>query len=200
MSTRFARGKGASRSRTFANTLDRLSPDDRVGLVSLPYGTPRVDVTTDRKAIADALGSIAGSTARRDVDMTPGEATSIAARDTRVRPRARGTRRRSRRPWCPTGAPVRAVGENRTGPPRPAAGRIPVRREQRRKDGDSDEHCGQHQTGDQHAALHADALPELVDHGQPTPAEPGAGRQPSPPIPGPGVLISTSPAGRSARR
>jgi len=38
-------GEGRGALKTISDYLGQLRPDDRVGLVSLPYGTPRVDLT-----------------------------------------------------------------------------------------------------------------------------------------------------------
>ena len=76
-------GEGRSAMRAIGEYLDRLGPDDRVGLVSLPYGTPRVELTTNRQIVRDALGQIAGASNRvRDQRMTPGEAAGVALGDT----------------------------------------------------------------------------------------------------------------------
>ncbi len=78
-------GEGRIALKNIADYLDRLGADDRVGLVSLPYGTPRVEPTTDRVAIRNAIGTIAGASNRiRDPQMTPGEAAGIASGNTRA--------------------------------------------------------------------------------------------------------------------
>ena len=62
--------------------LDRLSPDDRVGLVSLPYNSPRVDLTTNRQLIKHAASQIVGaSTSNQDIQMTVGEAAAVEQLD-----------------------------------------------------------------------------------------------------------------------
>ncbi len=76
-------GEGRSAMRAIGEYLDRLGPDDRVGVVSLPYGTPRVELTTNRQVVRDAVGHIAGASNRvRDQRMTPGEAAGVALGDT----------------------------------------------------------------------------------------------------------------------
>jgi VWFA-related protein len=71
-------GEGRVAFRHISAYLDKLGPDDRVGLVSLPYFTPRVDLTTNRRVIKDTFGLIAGSSTRyRENDMLPGEAEGI---------------------------------------------------------------------------------------------------------------------------
>ncbi len=75
-------GGGQIALRNVGEYLDRLGPDDRVGLVSLPYNTPRVEITTDRDRIRKALGEIVGASTRlRESTMTPGEAAAILQRD-----------------------------------------------------------------------------------------------------------------------
>lgn len=76
-------GEGRSAMRAIGEYLDRLGPDDRVGVVSLPYGTPRVELTTNRQIVRDAVGQVAGASNRvRDPRMTPGEAAGVALGDT----------------------------------------------------------------------------------------------------------------------
>jgi len=76
-------GEGRSAMRAIGEYLDSLGPDDRVGLVSLPYGTPRVDLTTNRQMVRDAVGQMAGTSNRiREQRMTPGEAAGVALGDT----------------------------------------------------------------------------------------------------------------------
>ncbi len=78
-------GEGRIALRNVADYLDRLDADDRVGLVSLPSGRPRVEPTSDRVAIRHALGMIVGTSNRiREPQMTPGEAAGIARRDGRA--------------------------------------------------------------------------------------------------------------------
>lgn len=75
-------GEGRGALKTIADHLDRLSPDDRVGLVSLPYGTPRVDLTTNHRLVNEAAGRIAGaSTRNQGAEMTVGEAAAIERLD-----------------------------------------------------------------------------------------------------------------------
>lgn len=44
--------------------LDRLGPDDRVGLVVLPQGVPRLDVTMDHAVVKVAVATINGASNR----------------------------------------------------------------------------------------------------------------------------------------
>ncbi len=58
--------------------VDRLAPEDRVGLVAVPFGTPRVDLTTNRPLVKAAASRIIGtSTRNRGAQMTVGEAAAI---------------------------------------------------------------------------------------------------------------------------
>jgi VWFA-related protein len=76
-------GEGRSAMRVIAEYVNGLDAIDRVGLVALPYGTPRVDLTTNRQLIRDATGLIVGASRRmNEGEMTPGEAASIALGDT----------------------------------------------------------------------------------------------------------------------
>jgi VWFA-related protein len=76
-------GEGRSAMRAIADYVDGLSANDRVGLVALPYGTPRVDLTTNRQLIRDATGLIVGASRRmNETEMSPGEAAAIALGDT----------------------------------------------------------------------------------------------------------------------
>lgn len=76
-------GEGRSAMRAIADYVAGLDAIDRVGLVALPYGTPRVDLTTNRQLIRDATGLIVGASRRtNEIEMTPGEAASIALGDT----------------------------------------------------------------------------------------------------------------------
>jgi len=76
-------GEGRLAMRAIADFSNGLDPGDRVGLVALPYGTPRVDFTTDRKLISEAAGKITGTSRRSSAsDMNPGEAAGIVVGDT----------------------------------------------------------------------------------------------------------------------
>jgi VWFA-related protein len=68
---------------SISDYLDRLNPDDRVGVVVLPQGTIRLDVTTDRAVIKAAMAKITGASNRtRSCEMTPGEAVAVRLGDT----------------------------------------------------------------------------------------------------------------------
>ena len=70
-----------SRSRS-GEYLEQLKPDDRVGIVVLPFGTPRVDLTTNRQLVQDAAAKIAGvSTRNQSGSMTVGEAAAVEQMD-----------------------------------------------------------------------------------------------------------------------
>ncbi len=76
-------GEGRLAMRAIADYANGLAPGDRVGLVALPYGTPRVDFTTNRQLISEAAGKITGTSRRSSgSDMTPGEAAGIFVGDT----------------------------------------------------------------------------------------------------------------------
>ena len=76
-------GEGRVAMRAITEYANGLAPSDRVGLVALPHGTPRVDFTTNRQLISDAAGKITGTSRRAlDVEMTPGEAAGIVVGDT----------------------------------------------------------------------------------------------------------------------
>ena len=75
-------GDGQTAIKSISDYLDKLSPDDRVGIVSLPTGTPRVDLTTNRRLVRNAAGLIVGtSTRNRSCEMTVGEAANIERQD-----------------------------------------------------------------------------------------------------------------------
>lgn len=76
-------GEGRLAMQAIAEYAEGLAPGDRVGLVVLPYGTPRVDFTTNRELIREAAGTISGASRRSaDADMSPGEAAAIVVGDT----------------------------------------------------------------------------------------------------------------------
>lgn len=76
-------GEGRSALRAITEYVDGLDAIDRVGLVSLPYGSPRVDLTTNRELVREAAGLIVGTSRRmNEAEMTPGEAAAIALGDT----------------------------------------------------------------------------------------------------------------------
>ena len=77
-------GEGRTALARIGDYLDRLGAEDRVGLVALPTGTPRVDLTTDRVVVSKALGAIAGMSAQVRDQMTAGEAEAIANGDADV--------------------------------------------------------------------------------------------------------------------
>jgi VWFA-related protein len=81
---RIASGGGMAAMHAFGDFVAGLAPDDRVGLVALPYGRPRVDLTLDRARMRQALGQIAGAGQRRDDAMSVGEAVSIDRGDRKV--------------------------------------------------------------------------------------------------------------------
>jgi len=75
-------GEGRRAMEALADYADGLGPTDRIGLIALPTGNPRVDVTTNREALRDGLSRINGISSRqRRPDMSPGEAHYIASGD-----------------------------------------------------------------------------------------------------------------------
>jgi VWFA-related protein len=73
-------GGGRLAFKGIAGYLARFSREDRIGVMSL-LETPRVSPTTDRAKVADAIGSLVGTSMRfRDRDMTFGEASGVANR------------------------------------------------------------------------------------------------------------------------
>jgi len=73
-------GAGRTAMRGIGEYLDRLAPEDRVGLLTL--ADTRVGTTTDRATIRESVSKLVGVSARlRDKEMTFGEAPGIAARD-----------------------------------------------------------------------------------------------------------------------
>jgi len=76
-------GEGRVAMQAIADYVNGLEPEARVGLVALPYGTPRVDFTTNRQLISEAAGKITGTSRRSSgSDMSPGEAAGIVVGDT----------------------------------------------------------------------------------------------------------------------
>ena len=55
-----ATGGGRGVLKSIGEYLEKLGPDDRVGMVALPFGTPRVDLTPNRQLIKDTAAKIAG--------------------------------------------------------------------------------------------------------------------------------------------
>ena len=77
-------GEGRLAMQGIGDYLARLGRGDRVGLVALPTGDPRIEPTTDRAVIREAVTRLAGVSMRlRDRQMTFGEAAGIAGGDRR---------------------------------------------------------------------------------------------------------------------
>ena len=75
-------GGGKTVMKGIGDYLDRLSPDDRVGLVAAPYNNPRVDLTTNRQLIKEAAAKVVGANTRnQDIQMTVGEAAAVEQLD-----------------------------------------------------------------------------------------------------------------------
>jgi VWFA-related protein len=71
-------GDGAGAMQSIAAFVDGVGRDDLVGVVALPTGVPRVDLTTDREAVKTAVRQIRGRSRKRsECDPTPGEAVAI---------------------------------------------------------------------------------------------------------------------------
>jgi hypothetical protein len=77
-------GGGRVGMRAVSDFVSALGPDDRVGAVALPYGRPRVDLTTNRTLLKQTLGLIVGASQRRDDSMSAGEAFYIDKGDRSV--------------------------------------------------------------------------------------------------------------------
>jgi VWFA-related protein len=78
-------GEGRSAMEAIASHVAKLHPRDLVGLVTLPDGSPRVELTTDHAQVVKAVGQVAGRSQRmRSSDMTPGEAQAISGGNTGV--------------------------------------------------------------------------------------------------------------------
>jgi VWFA-related protein len=77
-------GQGRAAARGLADFVATLPPGDRVGLVALPSGHPRVELTTNRKSVQAALGLIVGAANRRGGHMSLGEAAHIERGDVRM--------------------------------------------------------------------------------------------------------------------
>lgn len=82
---RIRAGEGRAVMASISAFVDGLSPSDRVGLVALPDGTPRVDLTVDHELVRKTAERVAGrSTAGRDSAMSLGEADGIRRGDTKA--------------------------------------------------------------------------------------------------------------------
>ena len=78
--TQIPSGTGRLAMKGIGDYLDRLGPNDRVGVMTL--ADTRVAPTVDRAAVRDAVERLVGTSARlRDREMTFGEAAGIFARD-----------------------------------------------------------------------------------------------------------------------
>jgi len=81
-------GAGAGREvmDTAGRFVDTLSPDDRVAVVTIPFGGPRVDFTTDRERIREQLALIVGREGllAREFGVGISEAVAIVRGDRRA--------------------------------------------------------------------------------------------------------------------
>jgi VWFA-related protein len=78
-------GEGRMAMKAISDYMGGLDATDHVGVVALPYGTPRVDLTTNHQAVRDAAELITGASRRmNESNMTPGEAAAISQGDTRA--------------------------------------------------------------------------------------------------------------------
>ena len=140
-------GRGRTAFLSATALLDRLAPEDRVGVVAFPRG-PRLEFTADRKAVDDTLQQVIGTAQHtlNEVQLSPTEVLSITRGDNRyldpVIDRecqfAFATRRRS--PLAPAGDGELPV-QGRTGG---ALARHPAPR--------ADDGLAQHAAGDRDAA------------------------------------------------
>lgn len=98
-----------------ATFVDGLGPYDRVGLVVLPGGGPRVDLTLDHSRVSEAIRKVVGGSHQGETSlMTPGEASLIARGD---RMAAGGYLGRLGATQCPT--VEYRLGSSRAGAPSP---------------------------------------------------------------------------------
>lgn len=75
-------GEGRLAMQQIAQFVDALPSEDLVGLVVLPYGTPRVELTTDRKILRDTLAKTVGASDQyKSCEPTLGEAASLSTGD-----------------------------------------------------------------------------------------------------------------------
>jgi VWFA-related protein len=71
-------GGGRSAMASLSEYLGRMAPTDRAGFVALPYGTPRVDLTTNHQAVRDAATRVFGArNPLPEILPTVGEAAGI---------------------------------------------------------------------------------------------------------------------------
>ena len=59
-----SQGRGRPVFMSTTELLDRLAPEDRVGVIAFPQG-PRLEFTTDRKAVDDTLQHVVGTASTR---------------------------------------------------------------------------------------------------------------------------------------
>src|SRR5262249_17688141 len=74
-------GTGQLAMRNLSDFVASLAPEDLAGIVALPYGRPRVDLTTERAPVRKAIGQIVGGSSQRDDVMSVGEAAGIEMGD-----------------------------------------------------------------------------------------------------------------------
>jgi VWFA-related protein len=77
-------GEGKVAMRALSDFVSSLGANDLAGVVALPYGRPRVDLTRDRASLTQALERIVGASRVRDDVMSVGEAYSIERGDRTV--------------------------------------------------------------------------------------------------------------------
>ena len=77
-------GRGRTAFLSATALLDRLAPEDRVGIVAFPRG-PRLEFTADRKAVDDTLQRVIGTAQHtlNEVQLSPTEVLSITRGDNR---------------------------------------------------------------------------------------------------------------------
>jgi hypothetical protein len=77
-------GRGHTAFLSATALLDRLAPEDRVGIVAFPRG-PRLEFTADRRAVDDTLQKVIGTAQHTlsEVQLSPTEVVSITRGDNR---------------------------------------------------------------------------------------------------------------------
>jgi VWFA-related protein len=77
-------GRGRTAFLSATALLDRLAPEDRVGIVAFPRG-PKLEFTADRKAVDDTLQQVIGTAQHtlNEVQLSPTEVLSITRGDNR---------------------------------------------------------------------------------------------------------------------
>jgi VWFA-related protein len=79
-----SQGRGRPVFMSTTELLDRLAPEDRVGVIAFPQG-PRLEFTNDRKAVDDTLQRVVGTAHQtlNDVQLSPTEILTLSRGDSR---------------------------------------------------------------------------------------------------------------------